>query len=111
MDVWDLTNVDVEPSKPVILHSDEGAARIIAINLPSGTALEEHEVHEHAWLHVHSGVVEIGTPGGEPQRLGAGGLVHWNPSERHAVRSIEDARLLLMLAPWPGPGHPRLRNS
>jgi len=110
MDLWDLTSIDVQPRKPVVLHSDEGAARVVAINLPRGEELQEHEVHEHAWLHVHRGEVEV-TVEGSVQRAGAGALVHWTPGERHAVRSVEDALLVLLLAPWPGPGHPNLAGS
>jgi quercetin dioxygenase-like cupin family protein len=108
MDVWDLTALAVEPHQPEVLHSDEGAARVIAINLPAGEELGDHEVHEHAWLHVHQGVVEVGEDG-KLRRVGAGALVHWEPQERHAVVAVEDALLALILAPWPGPGHPSLR--
>lgn len=110
MDIWDLTTLDVEPRKPAVLHSDEGAARVIAINLPTGDELGEHEVHEHAWLHVHRGVVEL-SDGDRATRAGAGSLVHWAPQERHTVTAVEDALLALILAPWPGPGHPSLRSS
>ena len=89
-----------------MLHSDVGAARVIAINLPAGEELGDHEVHEHAWLHVHRGAVDVGE-GDDVRRVGAGALVHWEPQERHAVVAIEDALLALILAPWPGPGHPR----
>ena len=34
-----------------------------------------------------------------------GTLVTFEPGERHAVSSAEGARVLLILAPWPGPGH------
>jgi quercetin dioxygenase-like cupin family protein len=105
MDTWDLTALDVHPHHPVVLHSDEGAARVVVINLPAGEELQEHEVHEHAWLHVHRGAVEVGIDGSRTP-AGAGSLVHWHPQERHFVRATEDALLLLLLAPWPGPGHP-----
>jgi quercetin dioxygenase-like cupin family protein len=112
MDSWDLTALDIEPHQPRVLHSDEGAARVIAINLPAGQQLGDHEVHEHAWLHVHRGSVEVGDgAGGDGTTAGAGALVHWTPQERHSVRATEDALLVLMLAPWPGPGHPNLRNG
>jgi quercetin dioxygenase-like cupin family protein len=107
MDSWDLTSIDVQPRSPVVLHSNEGAARVIALRLPAGEELQEHEVHEHAWLHVHDGAIEVQAEGAV-QQLGAGGLVHWSPQERHLVRAVDDALLLLMLAPWPGPGHPNL---
>ena len=111
MDIWDLTTVAVEPRQPVVLHSDEGAARVIAINLPAGEALGEHEVHEHAWLHVHRGAVEVADANGGTTRAAAGSLIHWEPQERHAVTAVEDALLALLLAPWPGPGHPSLRAT
>jgi quercetin dioxygenase-like cupin family protein len=77
-------------------------------DLTAREALGDHEVHEHAWLHVHQGAVEVGEDG-NLQRVGAGALVHWEPQERHAVVAVEDALLALILAPWPGPGHPSLR--
>ncbi|MBI5103988.1 MAG: cupin domain-containing protein [Solirubrobacterales bacterium] len=107
MDFWDLNELDVQPHQPVVLHSDEGAARAIALRLPAGEELQDHEVHEHAWLHVHHGAVEV-DGNGSTTRAPAGSLVHWTPQERHAVRATEDALLLLLLAPWPGPGHPNL---
>jgi quercetin dioxygenase-like cupin family protein len=111
MDLWDVTTLGVEPRQPVVLHSDEGAARMVAINLPAGEELQDHEVHEHAWLHVHRGAVQLTDDAGATHRAGAGALVHWRPQERHAVRAVEDALLLLLLAPWPGPGHPNLRAA
>jgi len=110
MELWDLTALDVAPHEPQVLSSHEGAARVIAIALPAGERLQEHEVHEHAWLHVHRGAVEVGE-GDDVRRVGAGALVHWEPQERHAVTAVEDALLALILAPWPGPGHPNLRNA
>jgi quercetin dioxygenase-like cupin family protein len=110
MDVWDLMSIDVYPHHPVVLQSDPGAARAIVIKLPAGEELQEHQVHEHAWLHVHEGGVEI-EQDGTKMPAGAGALIHWPPAERHAVRATEDALLLLFLAPWPGPGHPGARDG
>jgi len=36
-----------------------------------------------------------------------GTLFFFEPEERRAVSSADGARLLLFLAPWPGPGHYR----
>jgi quercetin dioxygenase-like cupin family protein len=107
MDFWDITDIDPGPSRPVVVHSRDGVARIVAINLPAGDALDEHQVHEHAWLHVLEGRVELADDGGTTT-AGPGSLAHWEPGERHAVRALEDAKIFLMLAPWPGQGHPRL---
>ena len=37
---------------------------------------------------------------------GAGLLAHFAPNERRTIRAVSDARLVLVLAPWPGEGHP-----
>jgi len=110
MEIWDLTALDVAPHHPVVLRSDEGAARVVALALPAGEELQEHEVHEHAWLHVHRGAVQLRAADGTEHEADAGALVHWRPGERHAVRAREDALLMLLLAPWPGPGHPSLAS-
>ena len=47
-----------------------------------------------------SGRVSIDA-GGETVECEPGTLVTFEPGERHAVHGIEDARLLLVLAPWP----------
>ena len=109
MDSWDLKTADIEVHKPQVLRSDEGAARIIAINLPAGDLLQEHEVHEHAYLVCVDGELEIDHDGG-PASAGPGFVAHWEPHERHEVRAKSDARFLLLLAPWPGPGHPGSRD-
>ncbi len=110
MEAWDLTAIDVEPHAPRILRSDDGAARVIALRLPAGERLQDHEVHEHAWLTVVSGAVELVEPG-RSVSAGAGTLVHWDPQERHEVQATRDALLVLTLAPWPGPGHPSTRQT
>jgi quercetin dioxygenase-like cupin family protein len=110
MDIWDIRSLDVQPHQPQVLRSDDGAARAIAIHLPAGEELQEHEVHEHAYLVVIDGEVELSL-GDDSQTAGPGAVAHWVPHERHEVRATSDARLLLVLAPWPGPGHPNERNG
>jgi quercetin dioxygenase-like cupin family protein len=105
MESWDLATMDVDPRRPIVLGSD-GEGRAIAINLPAGERLQEHQVHERAWLVVASGQVEIDDSGGGTVAGGAGFLATFDPNERREVRATEDARLLLVLAPWPGAGHP-----
>jgi quercetin dioxygenase-like cupin family protein len=108
MDMWDINSLDVQTHQPQVLRSDD-EARVIVINLPAGEQLQEHEVHEHAYLLVTGGEVELGL-NGEMQSVGPGTLVHWVPQERHEIRATSDARLLLILAPWPGHGHPSQRS-
>src|SRR3954471_3272963 len=103
MDTWNIHELDVKPHQPEVLRSDDGAARAIVINLPGGEMLQDHEVHEHAWLHVHDGEVEIDL-GGQSTSAGPGFVAHFDPHERHEVRAKTDTLLFLLLAPWPGEG-------
>ncbi len=105
MQSWDLKNVEAEPHQPQILASADDA-RTIVLDLPGGEELQEHEVHERARLVVVSGEVDVATPGGETTSANPGHLFEFDPGERHTVTARSDARLLLILTPWPGDGHP-----
>ena len=52
------------------------------------------------------GTVEL-SAGGEPSCGGRGTTARFEPDERHTIRSDEGARVLMVLAPWPGAGHYR----
>ena len=108
MESWDLRSIDVEPHQPEVLQSN-GEGRSIVIALPAGEALGEHQVHERAWLVVVDGEVEL-VQGNGAATAGPGTLAIYDPAERHEVRATSDARLLLVLAPWPGAGHPSRRT-
>ena len=108
METWNVTWMDVEPRQPAVLRSD-AEARVIAINLPAGKELGDHQVHERAWLVVADGEIEV-QQGGQTERGGPGFLAHFDANERHEVRATSDARLVLILAPWPGAGHPSQRH-
>jgi quercetin dioxygenase-like cupin family protein len=104
LDTWDTRTLAVEPHFPQVLRSDDDG-RVIVINLPAGEELQEHQVHERAWILVADGEIEL-EGAGQTVRGGAGFLAHAEPNERHEVRAVSDARILLLLMPWPGPGHP-----
>jgi quercetin dioxygenase-like cupin family protein len=108
MDTWDISSLDVEPHRPEVLRSDD-ESRVIAINLPAGELLQEHQVHERAYLVVAGGEVEI-EDGGDTRSGGPGLVAHFEPNERREVRATSDARLVLILVPWPGEGHPSRRQ-
>ena len=108
MESWDVASLDVEPHRPQVLRSDD-ETRVIAINLPAGELLQEHQVHERAYLVVASGEVEV-EHDSRVESGGPGFLAHFDPNERHEVRAKADSRIVLILAPWPGDGHPNLRN-
>jgi quercetin dioxygenase-like cupin family protein len=106
METWDIRALTVEPHHPQVLRSDE-ETRAIAIALPSGEQLQEHQVHESAYLLVVDGEIEI-SQDGQSMSGGCGLIAHFEPNERRTVRAISDARIVLVLAPWPGVGHPSL---
>jgi quercetin dioxygenase-like cupin family protein len=105
---WNLNEIDVAPQKPQVLDSD-AEGRAIVINLPAGDQLKEHQVHERAWLIVTEGEIEV-TTNGASVTGSTGFLAIFDPNERHEVSAKSDSRLLLVLSPWPGDGHPSARS-
>jgi quercetin dioxygenase-like cupin family protein len=105
MQSWDLKTVETEPHQPQILASADDA-RTIVLHLPAGEELQEHEVHERARVVVVDGAVDVTTSGGESVSASSGHLFEFDPGERRTVSARSDARLLLILTPWPGDGHP-----
>jgi quercetin dioxygenase-like cupin family protein len=105
---WKLYEIDTPDGSrsPVILHSQDGESRVVLIALEPEQELRDHEVKEAALLLVISGEARI-EAGGDAFLAGAGELFRFDPEERHAVSTEGGARLLLTLAPWPGPGHYR----
>jgi quercetin dioxygenase-like cupin family protein len=104
--VKDITAPDGSRS-PQVLHSQEGESRVVAIHLQAGQELGDHEVKEAALVLVVDGNVRV-EAGGQSVDAGAGMLFRFEPEERHAVSAASgDARIVLVLAPWPGQGHYR----
>jgi quercetin dioxygenase-like cupin family protein len=93
----------VGAQKPRVLFSSP-ECRLVALDLGAGEALPDHHVRERAVVQVISGRVAIDASG-ETVECEAGTLVTFDPGERHALRGLDPARLLLMLAPWPAVGH------
>ena len=50
--------------------------------------------------------VEVTTAGGDSVGDVIGFLVEFAPAQRHEIVASSKARLLLLLTPWPGDGHP-----
>ena len=107
MQRWDLLELHAPDGTrdPYVLHSDDGA-RAVLIVLSPGQALGEHQVKENAWITVLEGDVEMAA-GGETHTASQGTMVRFEPDERHSLRSVNGARVLILLAPWPGDGHYR----
>ena len=102
---WQLTDVDAPGGSrsPVVLHSDD-EARAVLIRLDPGQELGEHQVHERAWIVVVDGSVRIEADAGSIE-AGPGYLARFGAGERHAIATDSGARILMLLAPWPGEGH------
>ena len=123
MDRWDLSSLPPSttkrtprqpgPDAPRVPSSDRQIPRVlfsspecraVVIDLEGGQAMGEHHVRERAVVQVVSGRVSIESSG-ETVECDAGTLVAFEPSERHQVTALSDARLLLILAPWPAREH------
>ncbi len=104
MNSWTITKLALSPHAPEILASTDDT-RAIALMIPAGESFDDHQVHESAWVTVIDGEVEI-TSAGERVTGSTGLVVAFAPKERHAVHARTDARLLLLLTPWPGVDHP-----
>jgi quercetin dioxygenase-like cupin family protein len=104
---WNLPELELPGGtrSPIVLHSTD-EARAVLIGLDPGQALGEHQVHENAYMVVIEGRVQVGS-GTETVDAGAGTLIRFEEKERHRVSSVDGARILLILAPWPGAGHYR----
>jgi quercetin dioxygenase-like cupin family protein len=109
METWDVRSLEIEPHHPQVLRSD-AETRAIAIHLPAGERLQEHQVHERTYLIVVDGEIEI-SQDGRAASGGPGLLSHFAPNERRTIQAVSDARLVLVLAPWPGEGHPSSRSD
>jgi quercetin dioxygenase-like cupin family protein len=104
---WNLHHIETTGGtrSPVVLDSDE-AARAVLIGLDPGQELGDHQVKEHAFVLVVDGTVRV-EAGGESLDATPGTLFTFEPDERRSVSSADGARILLLLAPWPGLGHYR----
>ena len=107
MESWRLPDIETPGGSrsPVVLKS-ENEARAVLLGLDPGQELGDHQVKEHAWIVVAEGAARV-RAGGEEVEAVPGTLFHFEPDERHSISSEGGAKLLMLLAPWPGEGHYR----
>jgi quercetin dioxygenase-like cupin family protein len=107
MQTWRLAEIETPGGSrsPVVLRSED-EARAVLVGLDPGQELGDHQVKEHAWIVVVAGSATF-RAGDEEIDAPTGTLARFEPDERHSVSTESGARLLLLLAPWPGPGHYR----
>ncbi len=107
MQSWNLREIDAPGGtrSPVVLRSDD-AARAVLIVLEPGQSLGEHQVKEYALLAVVDGKVRVES-GSNVVEGDTGSFFTFDADERRSVSTDTGARVLLVLAPWPGEGHYR----
>jgi quercetin dioxygenase-like cupin family protein len=107
MRTWNLLGMDAPNGTrdPLVLHSDD-EARAVLIRIDAGQELGEHQVKERAWVCVLEGTVRV-RAGGETMDAAPGTLLRFEADERRSLGSDDGARILMLLAPWPGVGHYR----
>jgi quercetin dioxygenase-like cupin family protein len=104
---WNLRQIETPGGSlsPVVLRSDD-SARAVLISLEPGQALGDHQVKERALVAVIDGTVRVDA-GDETVEGGTGCFFSFAADERRSISSDDGARILLVLAPWPGEGHYR----
>ena len=107
MQSWNLREIPTPGGSrsPIVLRSDD-AARAVLISLEPGQALGDHQVKERALVAVVDGSVRV-EAAGESVDGGPWCFFSFDADERRSIASDEGARILLVLAPWPGEGHYR----
>jgi quercetin dioxygenase-like cupin family protein len=102
---WNLRDIETPGGSrsPVVVQSED-EARAVLIGLDPGQSLGDHQVHERSWVIVLDGRVTIQS-GAETIEAESGCLTWFEVDERRSISTEEGARILLLLAPWPGEGH------
>jgi quercetin dioxygenase-like cupin family protein len=101
---WNLN--ETPAAQPAVLHSRDGEGRVVLLALAPEQELGEHQVKEGALILVVDGDARV-EAGSTFVDARAGDLFRFDPDERRTVTTDGGARLLLVLAPWPGEGHYR----
>ncbi|MGI8479487.1 MAG: cupin domain-containing protein [Gaiellaceae bacterium] len=104
MERWHLPSIDVSGKRePRVLFS-RPECRAVLLDLQEGDEMGDHRVHERAIVEVVSGRLAV-TADGDSVECDAGTLLTFEPGETRSVRALSPARIVLLLAPWPGDGH------
>ncbi len=107
MQSWNLREIETPGGSrsPVVLRSDS-AARAVLVALEPGQRLGDHQVKEGALVSVVEGAVRVES-GGNTIEGETGSFFFFDADERRSISTDTGARILLVLAPWPGEGHYR----
>jgi quercetin dioxygenase-like cupin family protein len=104
---WNLLEIETPGGtrSPVVLRSD-ASARAVLVALDPGQQLGDHQMKERALVSVIDGRVRVES-GGKTIDGEAGSFFSFDADERRSISTDTGARILLVLAPWPGEGHYR----
>ena len=107
MQSWNLLEIETPGGtrSPVVLRSD-ASARAVLVALDPGQQLGDHQMKERALVSVIDGRVRVES-GGKTIDGEAGSFFSFDADERRSISTDTGARILLVLAPWPGEGHYR----
>ena len=110
MERWHLPSIDVSGKRePRVLFS-RPECRAVLLDLQDGEEMGDHRVHERAIVEIVSGRLEV-TVDSDSVQCDAGTLLTFEPGETRSVRALTPARIVLLLAPWPGDGHFRVGEN
>lgn len=105
MERWHLPSIEADGKREARVLFSSGECRAVVVDLKAGEEMGDHQVRERAVVQVVSGRVSFEAAGEDETACDPGTMVTFAPGERHAVRALADARILLLLAPWPAEGH------
>lgn len=101
---WHLPSIEATGKRePRVLFSHP-ECRAVLVDLQESEEMGDHRVHERAVVEVVSGTLEV-VVGDRSAECEAGTLITFEPGETRSVRALGPARIVLLLAPWPGDGH------
>jgi quercetin dioxygenase-like cupin family protein len=94
----------MDTHKPPRVLFSTSEARCVVIDLAQEEEMGDHQVRERALVNVLRGSVSCAS-GVDTATRAEGTLILFEPGEPHSVRALLPTRLLVVLAPWPAPGH------
>jgi quercetin dioxygenase-like cupin family protein len=94
MQAWALDRLQLAIDAPQILGSDKDACCVVALLLPVGDTLQEHQVHEGAVVFLTRGLLLISAEVGE-RTVSSPSLICFEPGERHHLRAVIECQLVL----------------
>lgn len=98
MQAWALDRLDLSVDAPQILGSEEDACTVVALLLPRGKTLQEHQIAESTVVFLTRGLLLINTGAGE-RTVSSPSLIRFERGDCHKVRAVIECQLVLCLYP------------